>query len=127
MSSTTTFLGKHLHIQHPQVAEDIPKKLLELREVDDTEAFLRPNIDQLHDPFFLPDMQVCVDRILQAKQDGERVMIFGDYDADGVTSTAALFLFLKNDLGLDVSYRIPHRIDDGYGLKDYFVDEIAQT
>ena len=127
MSDTTTFLGKRLHQLHREVVEDIPSKLLELREVTDAKTFLHPNIDQLHDPFLLPDMQVCVDRILQAKEGGERVMIFGDYDADGVTSTTALFLFLRNDLELDVSYRIPHRIDDGYGLKDYFIDEISKT
>lgn len=52
-------------------------------------------------------------------------MIFGDYDADGVSSTAALFLYLKQDLGLNVSYRIPDRLKDGYGMKTYFIDDIA--
>lgn len=72
-------------------------------------------------------MQVAVDRIMLAKKQNERVMIFGDYDADGVSSTAALFLFLRDDMGMQVSYRIPHRIEDGYGLKEYFIDEIATT
>lgn len=54
-------------------------------------------------------------------------MIFGDYDADGVTSTAALFLFLRSEYGLQVSYRIPHRIEDGYGMKPYLIDKIHET
>ncbi len=66
-------------------------------------------------------------RILQAYQNKERVMIFGDYDVDGISSTAALFLFLRDELIMDVSYRLPHRVKDGYGMKTYHVDEIAAT
>lgn len=54
-------------------------------------------------------------------------MIFGDYDVDGVSSTAALFLFLRDELGMDVSYRLPHRVQDGYGIKKYHMDEISAT
>lgn len=54
-------------------------------------------------------------------------MIFGDYDVDGISSTAALFLFLRDELGMDVSYRLPHRVHDGYGIKSYHMDEIAST
>jgi len=68
-----------------------------------------------------------VKRILQAYQNKERVMIFGDYDVDGISSTAALFLFLRDELTMDVSYRLPHRVKDGYGMKTYHVDEIAAT
>lgn len=52
-------------------------------------------------------------------------MIFGDYDVDGISSTAALFLFLRDELRLDVSYRLPHRVKDGYGMKVYHIEEIA--
>ncbi len=54
-------------------------------------------------------------------------MIFGDYDVDGVSSTAALFLFLRDELGIAVSYRLPHRVKDGYGMKIYHIEEIAST
>lgn len=67
-------------------------------------------------------MQEAVERIKKAKQNQERVMVFGDYDVDGVTSTSILMHFFKK-IGLSVSYRLPHRIKDGYGLKDYFIDE----
>lgn len=75
----------------------------------------------------LPDSEKAVKRILQAYQNKERVMIFGDYDVDGVSSTAALFLFLRDELTMDASYRLPHRVKDGYGMKTYHVDEIATT
>jgi single-stranded-DNA-specific exonuclease len=64
-------------------------------------------------------------RIAHARQNKERVMIFGDYDVDGISSTAALFLFLRDELGMDVSYRLPHRVHDGYGIKSYHMDKIA--
>ncbi len=75
----------------------------------------------------LPDSEKAVKRILQAYQNKERVMIFGDYDVDGISSTAALFLFLRDELTMDVSYRLPHRVKDGYGMKTYHVDEIVAT
>ncbi len=71
----------------------------------------------LHDPYLLPDIEKAVERILLAKKNNERVMIFGDYDVDGISSTAALFLFLRDEMGMDVSYRLPHRVHDGYGIK----------
>jgi single-stranded-DNA-specific exonuclease len=83
--------------------------------------------DIVHDPFLLPDIQNAIARILSAKKSGERVMIFGDYDVDGISSTAALFLFLRDEFGMDVSYRLPHRVRDGYGMKEYHIEEIAAT
>jgi len=83
--------------------------------------------DILHDPFLLPDMERAISRILLAQKSGDRVMIFGDYDVDGISSTAALFLFLRDELGMDVSYRLPHRVRDGYGMKEYHIEEIATT
>ena len=83
--------------------------------------------DTLHDPFLLPDTHKAITRILFAKKTGERVMIFGDYDVDGISSTAALFLFLRDELLMDVSYRLPHRVRDGYGMKMYHIEEIVDT
>ena len=70
-------------------------------------------------------MLAAVQRIAFARNEGQRIMIFGDYDVDGVSSTAALF-FLRDELQIDVSYRLPHRVHDGYGIKVYHMDEIAQ-
>ncbi len=79
----------------------------------------------LHDPYLLKDMDKAVARILEAQKNDEKVIIFGDYDVDGVTSTSLLMHFFSK-LWLKVSYRLPHRVHDGYGLKDYFVDEVQK-
>ncbi len=84
--------------------------------------FLRPALDQLFDPFLLTDMQLAVDRIRRAIQAGERVMVYGDYDVDGVTGTSVALRALRR-LGADVSFYIPHRIEEGYGISRAGVDE----
>lgn len=73
----------------------------------------------------MPDMEKSVQRILEALEKKERIVIFGDYDVDGVSSTAMLVRFLS-EIGCEVSYRLPHRVHDGYGLKSYFFDELAE-
>ena len=87
------------------------------------EGFLHPQFHHLHDPYLFPQMQEAVDRILKARDNCERIVIFGDYDVDGVSSTALLVKFLTQ-IGCEVSYRLPHRVKDGYGLKAYFIDEL---
>ena len=77
--------------------------------------FLQPRLKQLADPFLLPNMAAAVERLLQARQRDEPVVIFGDYDVDGVTSTALLLEVLR-PLGWKVQYHLPHRMDEGYGL-----------
>ncbi|MDP2090583.1 MAG: single-stranded-DNA-specific exonuclease RecJ [Candidatus Gracilibacteria bacterium] len=86
---------------------------------------LETSIDDLHDPYLLKDMDKAVARIKIAKENNERVFIFGDYDVDGVTSTSILMHFFKK-IGMQISYRLPHRVKDGYGLKSYFVDEAKE-
>lgn len=80
--------------------------------------------EDLHNPFELKDMQKAVDRIKEAKNKSERVMIFWDYDVDGVTSTSILMHFFRK-IWLDASYRVPHRVKDWYWMKKYFIDEMA--
>ena len=80
--------------------------------------------EDLHNPFELKDMQKAVDRIKEAKNKGERVMIFWDYDVDGVTSTSILMHFFRK-IWLDASYRVPHRGKDWDWMKKYFIDEMA--
>ncbi len=70
------------------------------------------------------DMQKAIERIKRAKENQEKVIIFGDYDVDGVTATS-LLMHLFTTLGIPVSYRLPHRVHDGYGLKHKFIDELA--
>ncbi len=118
-----TIKGKRLELLHDSHPENLTELLLSIRHMEGD--FLATEI--LHDPLLLPDIQKALFRIDTARKNGERVMIFGDYDVDGISSTAVLFLFLRDDLGMDVSYRLPHRVQDGYGIKPYHIEEIATT
>ena len=86
-----------------------------LEEVSGARAFLAPRLRLLTDPFRLPDMAEAVERLFGARERGEAVMIFGDYDVDGVTSTALLSEAL-GALGWSVRQYLPNRFDEGYGL-----------
>jgi single-stranded-DNA-specific exonuclease len=77
--------------------------------------FLQPRLKQLAGPFLLPNMAAAVERLLLARERRESLVIFGDYDVDGVTSTALLLEFLRT-LGWSADYYLPHRLDEGYGL-----------
>jgi len=90
--------------------------------IEGARAFLRPELDQLHDPALLPDMSRAADRVVQAVQSQERIIIYGDYDVDGISATALLYQCLCL-AGADVGYYIPERLDEGYGLN---LDAIRQ-
>lgn len=93
-------------------------RLLVQRDIVDAESaehFLHPRLSNMEDPFTLPDMHVAVDRIWTAVQRKQKITVHGDYDVDGVTSTALLVNVL-GDLGAEASAFIPHREEDGYGL-----------
>ena len=100
---------------------DLPAPLAALlaqrgcRTAEDVERFLNPALSALRDPFELPDMDRAVVRIRRALDAGERITVFGDYDADGVCSTALLVRVLR-ELGGRVSAYLPGRLDEGYGL-----------
>jgi single-stranded-DNA-specific exonuclease len=79
------------------------------------DAFLNPDISKLADPFALPQLKSAIERIRIAKKNGERVLVHGDYDADGVTATAIMVEGLR-EYGLDVHFFIPDRIQHGYGF-----------
>jgi single-stranded-DNA-specific exonuclease len=85
------------------------------REAEATRRFLNPQLRQLGDPFALPDMTAAADRVLAAIARRERIVIYGDYDVDGVTSSALLTRVLKA-AGGEVANFLPHRMDEGYGL-----------
>ena len=79
------------------------------------EAYFAPTLDMLHDPLLMSDMGVAADRLAQAMHNKEKVMVHGDYDTDGITACAMIVSVLRN-LGVEVEYYIPHRIEEGYGL-----------
>jgi single-stranded-DNA-specific exonuclease len=85
------------------------------RDRESALAFLNPQLRQLHDPFELPDMNAAVDRVLVAIEKRECIVIYGDYDVDGVTSSALLVRVLRV-AGATVANFLPHRMDEGYGL-----------
>ncbi|MEM6326497.1 MAG: single-stranded-DNA-specific exonuclease RecJ [Bacteroidota bacterium] len=109
---------------------DLPVPLaraLVLRGVDSFEGartFFRPDISRLHDPFAMRDMDAAASRVVQAVEQNEHVMVYGDYDVDGTTSTAMLVRFLEA-LGLHASFFIPNRFTHGYGLSTDGLDEAA--
>ncbi|MCK5311060.1 MAG: single-stranded-DNA-specific exonuclease RecJ [Desulfobacteraceae bacterium] len=86
-----------------------------IRTIEQAELFLNPNLSNLKDPFLLKDMGKAVERLWTAIKNKEKILIFGDFDADGVTSTSLLVDFL-NYIDADVSWYIPHRINEGYGM-----------
>lgn len=89
-------------------------------------AFLETHPDGFHDPFLMLGMQEAVQRIEKALQHNEKIRIYGDYDADGVSATA-LLLSVFAQLGAQVDHYIPHRIREGYGLNEGAVDDAAQN
>ena len=96
-----------------------------LTDEAEAEAFLSAEIQDF-DPFSLADMEKAVERIAAAMENFERVAVFGDYDADGVTSTALLYSYLVSQ-GANVEYRIPDRMREGYGISCAAVRELAES
>ncbi len=93
-------------------------EILHVRGISDPNAvrhFISPTLSDLPDPFSMRDMDKAVGRIAQALRCGEKIVLYGDYDVDGTTATALLYLFLKN-AGAQVDFFLPHRVRDGYGL-----------
>jgi single-stranded-DNA-specific exonuclease len=89
------------------------------------QSFLKTSYKKgLHNPFLIKNMHEAVDRIARAIERQEKIMIFGDYDVDGISGTAILVHTMRI-LGAKISYRLPHRMEDGYGLSNKFVDEFG--
>ncbi|MCR5275632.1 MAG: DHH family phosphoesterase, partial [Clostridiales bacterium] len=99
-------------------------RLLESRGID-PESFFSGKALEWHDPFLMNDMNVAVDRICEAVAKGEKMLVCGDYDADGVTATAILMLFFRK-LGANADYVIPNRLSEGYGISDGLLDRIRE-
>jgi len=93
--------------------------------IEKAKLFFRGKMENLYDPFLLSDMEKAVDRIIGAIQKKEKILIYGDYDVDGITSVSMLYLLLKQ-LGADVRFYIPHRVQEGYGISLAGIDEAAR-
>jgi single-stranded-DNA-specific exonuclease len=104
-------------------------KILVQRGIDDFEkskAFFRPQLNDLHDPFLMKDMQKAVDRIIAAINKNEKILIFGDYDVDGTTSVACMYQFIcKIHTPHLIGFYIPHRYREGYGISKAGIDFAA--
>ena len=88
--------------------------------------FLNPTLECLHDPFLMKDMDKAVERLIQAIEGGDRIVIYGDYDVDGITATSILYDFLKKKEAY-VDYYIPDRIEEGYGISEEGIDKICES
>ena len=91
---------------------------------EDIRLFLNPTRKDFYNPYLMPDMEKAVERIEKAIENKEKVMIYGDYDVDGITSVTVLKSFLQ-ERGLKVDEYIPNRLDEGYGLNKPAVEKIA--
>jgi single-stranded-DNA-specific exonuclease len=115
-------LTKELGI-HPIISRILTSR--NILSADDAKRYLSPSLNDLHSPFMLKDMRKAVDRTLAAVYRREKITVFGDYDADGITSVVVLVKFLQQ-FDPTVQYYIPDRIDEGYGLNRGAIDRIRQ-
>ena len=92
-----------------------------IRDADSARKFFSPEINQLYDPFLMKDMSEAVERLRRAVLGNEKILIYGDYDVDGITSVSFLVLLLK-EVGANVDYYIPDRQVEGYGLSSQGID-----
>ena len=102
-------------------------RLLANRGVSTIEAareFLSPSLQRLHDPFLMRGMSEAVERLIRGLRNQEPIVIYGDYDVDGITATAVLSWFFR-EIGVPVPYYLPHRMREGYGLNAEAVRKLA--
>lgn len=104
-------ISHHFLLSLPTILFLLNRKI----EREEIESFLFPSPSHLHSPFLFPGMELATQRVLQALKKKEKILIFGDYDADGITSVSLLLLFFR-ELKVPCYYYIPHRVKEGYGL-----------
>jgi single-stranded-DNA-specific exonuclease len=98
-----------------------------LNSLAEAKKFMVPTWEQLYDPFLMKDMDKAVDRLNQALEFGEKILIYGDYDVDGTTSVALVYSYLTQELGADCDYYIPDRYAEGYGVSQAGVQFAADN
>lgn len=99
-----------------------------IKTADEARAYIRPSLNQLHDPFLMRDMDKAVERIVKALAEHEHILVYGDYDVDGTTAVALMYTYLGSlvaDLSL-LNYYIPDRYTEGYGISFHGIDYAAQ-
>ena len=103
----------------------------DIQSAEEARQFIRPSLDKLHDPFLMKDMDKAVERLHQAITQGEKILIYGDYDVDGTTAVALMYRFLQNlasnlsPLTFNLDYYIPDRYTEGYGVSQQGIDYAA--
>jgi single-stranded-DNA-specific exonuclease len=97
-----------------------------VREYDDCQTFLRPNLKCLHDPYGIPGLQRAAERIARAIRDKQKIVIYGDYDVDGITATSILWHAIRV-LGGSAEFYIPHRVEEGYGLNAEAIKQLCDA
>ena len=97
-----------------------------IRTADAARKYIRPTLDEINDPFLMRDMDKAVARLEKALNDGERILVYGDYDVDGTTAVALMYTFLKG-LTDNVDFYIPDRYTEGYGISFKGVDYAQST
>ena len=105
---------------------EVLARLLFLRDIktfSEAKFFFRPSIESLHDPYLMLGMETAAKRVIHALTENQPICIYGDYDVDGTCSTALLYMFLK-ELGANVDFYIPRRLNEGYGLSKDGIDYI---
>ena len=107
----------------PPVSELLARRGIE--DVDAAERFFHPSLRHLHDPFLMPGMDRAVARLNKAMGAKEKIMVYGDYDVDGTTAVALVYMFLRNYYS-NIDYSIPTRAEDGYGISRATIDEAAE-
>jgi len=93
---------------------------------DTAKAFFRPELEHLHDPYLMKDMDVAVTRLNEAMKNNEKILVYGDYDVDGTTSVALLYSFLKENYP-NLDYYIPDRYAEGYGISFKGIDFASEN
>jgi single-stranded-DNA-specific exonuclease len=123
-----THLWTYRDAAQPVAAGDLVARILAARRIaqDDAGVFLDPSLKHLCDPSLMPDLDAAARRILDAAARGERVIIYGDYDVDGITATSILYHTIRAIApGVDLDTYVPHRLEEGYGLNSDAIRQIA--
>ena len=115
-------LSRELGIERPLAQLLVQRGITTFKEAKD---FFRPDLSNLHDPFLMKDMDVAIQRILDAIQSGEKVLVYGDYDVDGTTAVALVYSFFKDHFK-DIDYYIPDRYEEGYGVSVKGIDYASE-
>ncbi len=97
-----------------------------IKTFEEAKNFFRPSLEHLHDPYLMKDMDKAVDRILQAHQKGEKIVVYGDYDVDGTTAVSLVYSFLRK-FHKKVEFYIPDRYKEGYGISYIGIDAVVQN